>query len=126
MLGLVLHHAKHLLQPRDVCTLLCTSTTAAAAVAVQFRGQLALHFAPTSLDSVVQFSRWLISNISLLRHLELDIEQLIQPSTSLEAELLSLEAVVAPANPADLDLAGMIDALLLDTQHTVHQRGPYL
>jgi len=70
ILGSVMHavlfHAKSLLETRDVCALLCTSSTIAAVVAHELEDQLTVEFAPKTLQHVQQFNSWLLKNGRLL------------------------------------------------------------
>lgn len=70
LLDLVLHHAKGVLDVRDVCCLVCTSKTATTAATQHFGGQLALQLRPVSLDQAVGVSSWVSKHGRLLHSLE--------------------------------------------------------
>ena len=70
VLDLVLHTARPVLDSRDLCSLLCTSNTAAATALPHFQGQVALRFIPKTLQQSAQFNQWLVKNGSVLQSLD--------------------------------------------------------
>ena len=70
ILGLVVCNAHHVLGPRDVCSLLCTSKATAACLSQHMRGQMHVIISPRTLRQAEQLCQWLVKNCSLLQSLE--------------------------------------------------------
>ena len=70
ILGVVLCHAHHMLGPREVCSLLCTSKATAACLSHHMQGQLQLKTSPRTLRQTQQLYKWLIKHSKLLQSLE--------------------------------------------------------